>query len=140
MKTSVEEMSNQKFNRLVESYDARYSKQFEALAKSPSFKGTLSATARYNLGQQMDNYKRYESYVNENSSASSLGVLPRVALDLISATYALSIAPQLASVQTLDESQGLIYFKKTFTHGYPLTAQNGLISAIFYSCLFIIIV
>lgn len=126
MKTSVEEMSNQKFNRLVESYDARYSKQFEALAKSPSFKGTLSATARYNLGQQMDNYKRYESYVNENSSASSLGVLPRVALDLISATYALSIAPQLASVQTLEESQGLIYFKKTFTHGYPLTAQNGL--------------
>ena len=117
MKTSVEEMSNQKFNRLVESYDARYSKQFEALAKSPSFKGTLSANARYNLGQQMDNYKRYESYVNENSSAASLGVLPRVALDLISATYALSIAPQLASVQTLDESQGLIYFKKTFTHG-----------------------
>jgi len=126
MKTSVEEMSNQKYNRLVESYEARYSKQFEALAKSPSFKGTLSKNAMYNLGMQMDNYKRYESYVNENSSASSLGVLPRVALDLISATYALSIAPQLASVQTLEESQGLIYFKKTFTHGYPLTAQNGL--------------
>lgn len=126
MKTSVEEMSNQKYNRLVESYEARYSKQFEALAKSPSFKGTLSKNAMFNLGQQMDNYKRYESFVNENSSASSLGVLPRVALDLISATYALSIAPQLASVQTLEESQGLIYFKKTFTHGYPLTAQEGL--------------
>lgn len=126
MKTSVEEMSNQKYNRLVESYEARYGKQFEALAKSPSFKGTLSKNAMYNLGMQMDNYKRYESFVNENSSASSLGVLPRVALDLISATYALSIAPQLASVQTLEESEGLIYFKKTFTHGYPLTAQEGL--------------
>ena len=126
MKTSIEEMSNQKFNRLVESYEARYGKQFESLAKSPSFKGTLSKNDEYNLGQQLDNYKKYESYVAENSSASSLGVLPRVALDLISATYALSIAPQLASVQTLDEAQGLIYFKKTFTHGYPLTAQNGL--------------
>ena len=126
MKTSIEEMSNQKFNRLVESYEARYGKQFESLAKSPSFKGNLSKNDEYNLGQQLDNYKKYESYVAENSSASSLGVLPRVALDLISATYALSIAPQLASVQTLDEAQGLIYFKKTFTHGYPLTAQNGL--------------
>lgn len=126
MKTSIEEMSTQKFNRLVESYEARYGKQFESLAKSPSFKGTLSKNDEYNLGQQLDNYKKYESYVAENSSASSLGVLPRVALDLISATYALSIAPQLASVQTLDEAQGLIYFKKTFTHGYPLTAQNGL--------------
>lgn len=126
MKTSIEEMSNQKFNRLVESYEARYGKQFESLAKSPSFKGNLSKNDMYNLGAQLDNYKKYESYVAENSSASSLGVLPRVALDLISATYALSIAPQLASVQTLDEAQGLIYFKKTFTHGYPLTAQNGL--------------
>lgn len=126
MRTSIEEMSNQKFNRLVESYEARYGKQFESLAKSPSFKGNLSKNDMYNLGAQLDNYKKYESYVAENSSASSLGVLPRVALDLISATYALSIAPQLASVQTLDEAQGLIYFKKTFTHGYPLTAQNGL--------------
>ena len=104
MKTSVEELSNQKFNRLVESYEARYGKQFEKLAKSPSFKGSMSKNDMYNLGMQLDNYKRYESYVTENSSASSLGTLPRVALDLISATYALSVAPQLASVQTLDES------------------------------------
>ena len=126
IKTSVEELSNQKYNRLVESYEARYSKQFEKLAKSESFKGSLSKNTMYTLGMQLDNYKRYESYVAENSSASSLGVLPKVALDLISATYALSVAPQLASVQTLEESQGLIYFKKVFTHGYPLTAQNGL--------------
>lgn len=126
MKTSIEELSNQKYNRIVESYEARYSKQFEALAKSTTFKGSLSKNDMFNLGAQLDNYKKYESYVAENSSASALGVLPRVALDLISATYALSVAPQLASVQTLDEAQGLIYFKKTFTHGYPLTAQAGL--------------
>lgn len=126
MKSSMEELTNQKHERLVESYDARYGKLFEKLAKSQSFKGSLSANDRYNLGQQLDTYKRYESYVQENSSASSLGALPRVALDLISATYALSVAPQLASVQTMDEAEGLIYFKKVFTHGYPLTAQNGL--------------
>ena len=125
-KPSIEELSNAKYDRIVESYEARYGKQFEKLAKSQSFKGSLSKNDMFNLGAQLDNYKKYESYVAENSSASSLGVLPRVALDLISATYALSIAPQLASVQTLDEAQGLIYFKKTFTHGYPLTAQNGL--------------
>ena len=126
MKTSIEELSNAKYDRIVESYEARYGKQFEALAKSSTFKGSLSKNDMFNLGSQLENYKKYEAYVQENSSASSLGVLPRVALDLISATYALSVAPQLASVQTLDEAQGLIYFKKTFTHGYPLTAQNGL--------------
>lgn len=126
MRTSIEELSNAKYDRIVESYEARYGKQFEALAKSSTFKGSLSKNDMFNLGSQLENYKKYEAYVQENSSASSLGVLPRVALDLISATYALSVAPQLASVQTLDEAQGLIYFKKTFTHGYPLTAQNGL--------------
>lgn len=126
MKNSIEELFNQKYNRIVESYEARYGKQFEKLAKSSSFKGSLSKNDMFNLGAQLDNYKKYESFVAENSSASSLGTLPRIALDLISATYALSVAPQLASIQTLDDSQGLIYFKKTFTHGYPLTAQNGL--------------
>lgn len=126
MKTSIEELTNAKYDRIVESYEARYGHQFEALAKSSTFKGSMSKHDMFTLGAQLDNYKKYESYVTENSSAASLGVLPRVALDLISATYALSIAPQLASVQPLDEAQGLVYFKKTFTHGYPLTAQEGL--------------
>lgn len=127
MQNTQETMANQKYDKQVEAFDARYGKVFESIAKSATFKGTLSKNDRFNLGSQIDNYKKYESYVAENGgSAASLGALPRIALDLISASYALSIAPQLASMQSLDDSQGIIYYKKAFTHGYPLTAVNGL--------------
>lgn len=127
MANTLEQLNNQKYDKQVEAYEQRYGKIFESVAKSSTFHGSLSKNDMYNLGAQMDTFKKYESYVNENGgSAASLGALPRIALDLISASYALSVAPQLASMQTLDDSEGLVYYKKVFTHGYPLTAQKGL--------------
>jgi len=126
MKPTITDMNSQSHKRLCESYEARYSKQFDSIAKNPSFKGSLRPNDIYVLGQQFDTYKKYESYVSESSSASSLGPLPRIAIDLITATYGLSIAPQLCSEQTLDDVQGWIYYKKVYTKGYPLTAQEGL--------------
>lgn len=124
---TLEQLNNQKYDKQVEAYEQRYGKIFESVAKSSSFHGHLAKNDMYNLGKQMDCYKQYESYVAENGgSAASLGALPRIALDLISASYALSVAPQLASMQTLDESEGNVYYKKVFTHGYPLTARKGL--------------
>ncbi|MCF0204421.1 MAG: hypothetical protein HUK12_03860 [Muribaculaceae bacterium] len=116
-----------KHARQLESFDRRYAEQFEALAKSNSYKGGLDDNARFVLGSNLDAYKRYESdLVAGGSSAASLGKLPSIAVDLISATYGLTVAPQLASMQTIDECQGIIYFKKVFTHGYPFTATEGL--------------
>lgn len=127
MANTLEQLNNQKYDKQVEAYEQRYGKIFESVAKSNSFHGRLSKNDMFNLGAQIDTYKKYESYVNENGgSAAALGALPRIALDLISASYALSIAPQLASMQTLDESEGNVYYKKVFTHGYPLTARQGL--------------
>lgn len=127
MANTLEQLNNQKYDKQVEAYEQRYGKIFESVAKSSTFHGSLSKNDMYNLGAQMDTFKKYESYVNENGgSAASLGALPRIALDLISASYALSVAPQLASMQTLEDSEGLVYYKKVFTHGYPLTAQQGL--------------
>ncbi len=116
-----------KHARQLESYDRRYAEQFEALAKSNSYKGGLDDNARFVLGSNLDAYKRYESdLVSGGSSAASLGKLPAVAVDMISASYGLTVAPQLASMQNIDECQGIIYFKKVFTHGYPFTATEGL--------------
>lgn len=127
MANTLEQLNNQKYDKQVEAYEQRYGKIFESVAKSSTFHGSLSKNDMYNLGAQMDTFKKYESYVAENGgSAASLGALPRIALDLISASYALSVAPQLASMQTLEDSEGLVYYKKVFTHGYPLTAQQGL--------------
>lgn len=116
-----------KHNRQLESYDRKYAEQFEALAKSTSYKGGLDDNARYVLGSNLDAFKRYESDMTSGgSSAASLGTLPSIAVDLISATYGLTIAPQIASMQNIEENQGMVYFKKVFTHGYPFTAVDGL--------------
>lgn len=116
-----------KHNRQLESYDRKYAEQFEALAKSPTYKGGLDDNARFVLGSSLDAYKRYESDMTSGgSSAASLGTLPSIAVDLISATYGLTIAPQLASMQNIEENQGIVYYKKVFTHGYPFTATDGL--------------
>lgn len=126
-KTVDENLLAAKHQRQLESYDRRYAEQFEALAKSTNYKGGLDDNARYVLGSNLDAYKRYESeLVSGGSSASALGKLPTIAVDLISATYGLTVAPQLASMQNIDEAQGLVYFKQVFTHGYPFTATKGL--------------
>ena len=76
-----------KHQRQLESYDCKYAEQFEALAKSETYKGGLDDNARFVLGSNLDAYKRYEAdLVSGGSSASSLGKLPTSAVDLISAT------------------------------------------------------
>ena len=116
-----------KHQRQLESYDRKYAEQFEDLAKSETYKGGLDDNARFVLGSNLDAYNRYEaSLVSGGSSASSLGKLPTIAVDLISAAYGLTVAPQLASMQNIEEDQGIVYFKKVFTHGYPFTATKGL--------------
>ena len=92
---------------------------FESMAKSPSFKGSINKNTIHCLGSQLERFKQYEAYVKESGggSAASLGTLPTVALDLITASYGLSVAQQLASVQSIDNDQDLIYFKKIFTLG-----------------------
>ena len=127
-KLTTEQMMNAKFDRQVESYKAKFSNLFESMAKSPSFKGSINKNTIHCLGSQLERFKQYEAYVKESGggSAASLGTLPTVALDLITASYGLSVAPQLASVQSIDNDQDLIYFKKIFTLGYPTTSTNGL--------------
>lgn len=127
MANSLEQLNVQKYDKQLEAYEQRYGKIFESLAKSDTFHGSLRKNDMYNLGTQIDRYKRYEAYcIAESGSAAALGSLPHLALDVISASYGLSVAPLLASMQDLDDVEGSVYFKKVFTHGYPLTATKGL--------------
>ena len=127
MANSLEQLSIQKYDKQVEAYEQRYHNIFNSIAKSESFHGTLRKNDMYNLGNQIDRYKKYEAFCYEQGgSAAALGSLPRLALDLITASYGLSVAPQLASMQDLDDVEGSVYYKKVFTHGYPMTATKGL--------------
>lgn len=127
---SIEQQLNEKFEAKATSYIKMHEKLFDAVSASPNFnKNTRSfgVMDAYALGSQIEMYKAYEAFVNENSTAANLGVLPQISLDLIGAVYGLSVAPILTSMQTIDEQIGLIYFKQVMASGYAPTADtNGI--------------
>ena len=100
--------------RKSEAYVAKYEEIFDAVSQSPHFSGSrqFSQYDAYALGEQFEMYNNYEMYTKESSSAGDLGTLPNIAVDLIAASYGISVAPLLSSVQTISDVQGLIYFKK----------------------------
>lgn len=105
----------EKFEKQADLLTNKYEDLFSEVSTSFNFKHESREFTRfdaYQLGTMIESYKQYESYVNENASASDLGTLPSVAVDLIAVSYALSVAPLLASIQTLGEQQGIIYFKQ----------------------------
>lgn len=127
---------NQKFENESRILRKKYDSIYEEVAKADNFARSGRAFSRmdaYNLGKQFEMYKQYEAYVNETASASDLGMLPKVATDLIAATYAISVAPLLASMQTIPEQQGIIYFKKVSAAGminqFPYTTNYALNAA-----------
>lgn len=129
----LQETLNQKFEGESKALVRKYDRIFEEVAKADNFAKSGRAFTKmdaYNLGKQFEMYKQYEQYVNETSSAADLGMLPKVATDLIAATYAISVAPLLASMQTIPEQQGIIYFKKVSAAGminqFPYTTNDAL--------------
>jgi len=114
-----EEKKLRKWESETNDYLARYDQIFEEVSKSDLFSKSGRSFSRmdaHNLGEMLDTYKAYENYcIHEVASASDLGTLPSVATDLISATYAVSIAPLIASIQTIPEEQGIVWFKQVTT-------------------------
>ena len=53
----------------------------------------------YSLGRQLELYEQYRNFVESRGSVADLGVVPSVALDVITATNISSIVPMVASVQ-----------------------------------------
>ena len=103
--------------------------QFEALEDSPlKHSRGIYDNDYYILGDMFEKYLSYSQYVNENGNVNDLGVLPKVALDVISSSYAASIIPYLCTVQNLEEEQGLIYFKnlKAINSRGNVTADQSL--------------
>lgn len=81
---------------------------------------SLSPFEMIAVGQTLDQYNNYQRYVNESfGGLGQLGVIPQVALDVITAAQANSILPLLASTQPMPEEHGIVYYKQI------QAAQNG---------------
>lgn len=100
---------------VAEAYHKKYAQYFNAYANRSIHRKINESVNTWELaalGQQLDQYKNYQTFCENNSNLSALGVIPQVALDVITASVGTSIIPLLASVQPMKEEHGLVYYKQ----------------------------
>lgn len=115
-KQTLAESRAKKAEKKAEEYWKRYRPQFEALENSlvSKIKGETSLWDYWTLGQQLERFEEhYASVMEDQQNVNLLGKIPSVAFDVITAVQGVSIIPVIASVQPLEEEQGLVYFEKT---------------------------
>ena len=72
------------------------------------------------VGEMLEAAEHHYQMIREAEGANTLGRLPLVAKDVIAVGYANSVMPMIASVQPLEEVQGIVYFKKVLANGQTL--------------------
>lgn len=91
----------------------KYRPYLEALENSPLAKARTILPADYvALGKQLRQFEHYKRWTSEVGTLKDLGQLPKIAMDVITASYGASIIPLLASVQPIQAQQGIVYFKQ----------------------------
>ncbi len=98
--------------QLAEGYFKKYRKHVKVLENSLVSKAMpLKEHHIVQLGKMLDNWKLYEALSEANGSLNTLGEMPKVALDVITATMSNSVLPVIASTQTIEAQNSLIWFK-----------------------------
>ena len=114
---SQQELLETKIEKEAERLYDKWRKQMDILEKSVLCKhrGGLQAHDVFALGKQLEAYQAYQEMCEEDGNVNQLGQIPKVAYDVITATYGLSVLPIIASVQPIDEERGNVYFKNIRT-------------------------
>lgn len=128
-------MSKINITEQVDQYFDKYRDYMEFYESKSTLAKTRTVTNEdlWALGQQLENFEEYKAFSEANGSMGDLGVLPNIALDVITASAAQSPISLFASVQPLQEQQGTIYFKNVVarttrgnvTAGDTLVDVNG---------------
>ncbi len=106
-------MENLKLHEKVGQYFEKYQDYMEFYEAKSTVAKTRGVTNEdlYALGSQLEQYESFQAFSEANGGYGDLGVLPNIALDVITASTAQSPIPLIASIQPLQEQQGTIYFK-----------------------------
>lgn len=64
------------------------------------------------LGQQLDQFQSYATFCEGQGTLGSLGNMPQIALDVITASVGSSILPLVASIQPMSEEHGIVYYRQ----------------------------
>lgn len=75
-------------------------------------KGGIDPYDVWCLGKQLESYEYYQSFCEESGNTNQLGVVPKVAFDVVTAIMGQSVIPVMASVQPIEEENGVVYFKQ----------------------------
>lgn len=113
MNRSMQEIREAKIEQEATRLYDKFRKQMDVLEKSilVKMKGGLQAADVFALGKQLEAYEAYQAMCEEEGNLNQLGAIPKIAYDVITATYGLSVLPIIASVQPIDEERGNVYFK-----------------------------
>ena len=108
-----EDFMDQQFEKVAEKYFKKYPEHMKVLEKSPLARvKSISTYDYYALGKMLEQWdvvvKICEASVG---SISDLGLLPRVAHDVITINYGTSPMAVIASIQPIDEELGNVYYK-----------------------------
>lgn len=112
----INEDNHQRNDDQANMYFEKYPDQLEAFESNSilaKVNESLSSLDVITMGRQLDQYSGYQNFVNENfTGLSSLGAIPRVALDVITASVGNSILPLISSIQPIQEEHGIVYYKQ----------------------------
>ena len=99
--------------RLAEGFWNKYKQYIQSFEKGLVAKA-MDITEHHivQLGKQLDQWEQYKTLCEANGSLNTLGELPKVALDVITATMSNSVLPVIASTQAIDAQKSIIWFKQ----------------------------
>ena len=95
---------------------------FEAKSTVAKTRGVTNEDL-FALGSQLEQYENFQAFSESNGGYGDLGVLPNIALDVITASTAQSPIPLIAAIQPMQEQQGTIYFKNVVAE----TTRGGVV-------------
>ena len=96
-------------------YVEKFPEQMEAYQESSIIARIgdgISAHEIMAMGQQLDQFNSYMEFSETQGTLSSLGAIPRIALDVITASVGASILPLVTSIQPIEEEHGIVWFKQ----------------------------
>jgi hypothetical protein len=107
-----EEIEKLQEQGMMEHYWGKYRKHIEVFEKSLVGKAmNITDHHKIQLGKMLDQWKVYEKLQEASGSMNTLGELPKVALDVITATMSNSVLPVIATTQTISSQKSIIWFK-----------------------------
>lgn len=98
-------------NMYVDKY-SEHLQVYESSSAKSRVNESISPYEMVALGQQLDQFMNYQKFCESQGNLGSLGAIPQIALDVITASVGASILPLLASMQPMAEEHGIVYYKE----------------------------